>query len=175
MNGMEIRMLVENYKKLQLYSVDERSIEESIILEIKQDLLTQKREGWDAQQKQAMLAKVVAYVEFGLCYETYAAMFQQILNLCGITKDMFRSIWNKEAQYVKCSKKNLQKIIIWKTEQKQKYLNKGEVIDEIIALCKKHIYGTYQYKTEKSEYLLEINQEVVTLKNVSKKIIYYLR
>ena len=122
MNGMEIRMLVENYKKLQLYSVDERSIEESIILEIKQDLLTQKREGWDAQQKQAMLAKVVAYVEFGLCYETYAAMFQQILNLCGITKDMFRSIWNKEAQYVKCSKKKSAKNYYLENRTKTKVL-----------------------------------------------------
>ena len=42
---------------------------------------------------------------------------------------------NKEAQYVKLSRENLQKIVVWKTEQKQKYRKKGEIIAEILLLA----------------------------------------
>lgn len=171
---MKIREIIENCKKIQLYSVDNISIEESIIAELKQDLLEYENSNEECLLKEHMLAQIIAYMEFGLNYEKYQELFQQVLNISGISKSVFNSLWDREAQYVKASRKNLQKIIIWRTEQKKQYQNKGEIIETILALLKNNKYGTYQYRTERSAYQLEINQDLNTLTNLQKNIIYYL-
>ena len=120
------------------------------------------------------MAKVICYLEFGFAYEAYAAVFDQVLTLCATSKKELNAYVNKEAQYVKLSRENLQKIVVWKTEQKQKYRKKGEIITEILSLGKQRCIGRYTYATEKSAFLLEIDSDLIILRNTRKGIFYYL-
>ena len=121
MNAVMLREAVENYKKIQLYAVDDCAIEQSIIQELKMNILENNRKCLDSFIRTQLLAKVISYLEFGFAYEAYAAVFDQVLALCATSKKELSAYVNKEAQYVKLSRENLQKIVVWKTEQKQKY------------------------------------------------------
>ncbi len=174
MNAVVLREAVENYKKIQLYAVDDRAIEQSIIQELKMNILENDRKCPDFFLRTQLLAKVISYIEFGFAYEAYTAVFDQVLTLCAINKKELNAYIDKEAQYVKLSRENLQKIVVWKTEQKQKYRKKGEVIAEILSLCKQRCIGRYSYATEKSAFLLEIESDLIILRNTGKGIFYYL-
>ena len=68
----------------------------------------------------------------------------------------------------------MQKIVVWKTEQKQKYRKKGEIIAEILLLARQQSIGQYSYATEKSAFLLEIDPDLIILRNTRKGVFYYL-
>ena len=174
MNAVMLREAVENYKKIQLYAVDDCAIEQSIIQELKMNILENNRKCLDSFIRTQLLAKVICYLEFGFAYEAYAAVFDQVLTLCATSKKDLNAYVNKEAQYVKLSRENLQKIVVWKTEQKQKYRKKGEIITEILSLGKQRCIGRYTYATEKSAFLLEIDSDLIILRNTRKGIFYYL-
>ena len=86
MNAVMLREAVENYKKIQLYAVDDCAIEQSIIQELKLNILENNRKCLDSFIRTQLLAKVISYLEFGFAYEAYAAVFDQVLTLCATRK-----------------------------------------------------------------------------------------
>lgn len=174
MKSLKVREMTENYKKIQLYSVDDFTVEQSIVIDLKQDLLEFREHLPNQLEQLQLLAKLISYLEFGLSYEKYNSLFTKVLEICHETKKSVYSMVDKDAQYVKASKANLQKLIIWKSEQPNKYCKKGTVIADIFTAVKLHICGIYVYKTDRSSYCLEINEDLVVLKNLKKDILYYL-
>jgi len=174
MEGLKLQDITENYKKMQLYSLDDLTVEQSIVIDLKQDLLEFQEHLPNQLDQLQLLAKLVSYLEFGLSYEKYNSLFDKVLEICHETKKSLHLIVNKDAQYVKASKANLQKLIIWKSDQPSKYCKKGTVVAEIFSTVKLHICGTYVYKTDRSYYCLEVNEDLVVLKNLKKDILYYL-
>ena len=174
MESVKMRELVENYKKIQLYAVNSHPVEEAIILELRQDLEEYQKHGPDEQERMQLLAKMIAYLEFGFAYEVYKLLFERLLELCGETKMSLYAMVDREAQYVKFSKANLQKLIIWKSEQPSRYCNKGDVVADMVAAIKGRHYGSYTYETERCGYTLIVSEDMVILKNLRKGIAYYL-
>ncbi len=174
MEGLKLRDITENYKKMQLYSLDDFTVEQSIVIDLKQDLLEFQEHLPNQLDQLQLLAKLVSYLEFGLSYEKYNSLFDKVLEICHETKKSLYTMVDKDAQYVKASKANLQKLIIWKSEQPSRYCKKGTVVADIFSIIKLRMYGIYIYKTDRSSYCLEVNEEWVILKNLKKGILYYL-
>lgn len=174
MDILKIREFVENYKKIQLYSIDNDPVEESIIADLVQDLREKENFYLDNFEKTNIVAKMIAYFEFGFSYEENKTLIDQVMQLCSVDKTALNQWIDKEAQYIKITKNNLQKLLIWKSGDKNKYLTKSEVIDEILANIKKQKKGNYLYQTDKSRYSLDITENMIVLKNNKKDIFYYL-
>ena len=174
MDSIYIRETVENYKKMQLYSVDCCTVEDSIITDLMQEVNNRSILYPDEFWKISVLAKIISYLEFGLPYEKYMHLFDKTLFLCQIDEKFLQNVVNPKAQYVKLSKRNLQKIVIWKTGNKHNYRNKGDVIQDMLSSVRKKQYGNYLFETDKSGYQLSIEPSKTILKNVPKEISYYL-
>ena len=56
MNAVMLREAVENYKKIQLYAVDDCAIEQSIIQELKMNILENNRKCLDSFIRTQLLA-----------------------------------------------------------------------------------------------------------------------
>lgn len=175
MENAQMRSIVENYKKMQLYSIDYMSIESSIINDLVHDLDEVPGNIFCDDIKRNMIAKVVAYMEFGLCYENNKVMLDKVMQVCEVSKKDINELVDKEARYIKTTKANIQKIIIWKSQStNNSYMNKGAVIDDIIAHVKNKHLGKYCYNTDYSRYELILDSDMVILRNVIKDIEYYL-
>lgn len=174
MECLVIRKLVENYKKTQLYAINTQSVKESIISELRQDLEDYQTHILNQQECLYLLAKIIAYLEFGFPYETYRTLFDTLLVVCGETKVSLYTLVDREAQYIKASKANLRKLIIWKSGQSSRYPRKGDVVTDMFTAIKGRNYGVYTYETEFCKYTLTVSEDVVVLENIYKEILYYL-
>lgn len=175
MEREQIRSNVENYKKMQLYSIDYKSVASSIIDDLAHELTEVSENKFCEEIKWNMIAKVVAYLEFGLCYEDNKVLLDKIMQVCKVSKKDINELVDKEARYVKTTKANIQKIIIWKSQtKKNSYMNKGVVIEDIISHVKNNHVGRYVYSTDICKYELIIEFDIVILRNIIKDIEYYL-
>ncbi|MBQ3510611.1 MAG: hypothetical protein IJA90_11425 [Peptococcaceae bacterium] len=175
MEREQMRSIVENYKKMQLYSIDYKSVEFSIVDDLAHDLDEASENIICEEIKRNMIAKVVAYMEFGLCYENNKVLLDKIMKVCDVSKKNINELVDKEARYVKTTKANIQKIIIWKSQTKNNsYMNKGVVIEDIISHVKNNHVGRYIYSTDICKYELIIEFDIVILRNIIKDIEYYL-
>lgn len=172
---IELRKSVENYKKMQLYSIDCISVESSIINDLIRDLEDGAGHTFCEVEKSNMIAKVIAYMEFGLPYEKNKSVLEKVLRICGISKKEVNELVDKEAMYVKATKTNMQKIIIWKSKSlSNEYMNKGTVIEDIVFKMKNKQIGEYCYSTDICKYELIIELDMAILRNVVRGIEYYL-
>lgn len=175
MDRMQVRSVVENYKKMQLYSIDSLSVECSIINDLAHDLEDGLKNTSCKEAKINMFAKVVAYLEFGLCYEKNKVLLDKIMQLCEVSRKDVNELIDKEARYVKTTKANIQKIIIWKSRSaNNNYMNKGAVIEDIISHVKNNHLGKYCYRTDYCQYELILESDMAILRNAIKDIEYYL-
>jgi len=174
MEYLTMRAIVENYKKTQRYAMNMQPVSETITAELKQDLEEYREYCPGKKEKMQLIAKVIAYLEFGFPYETHRALFEKILALCGTSRDALSIVMDRESQYVKLSKINLQKIIIWKSDHPSRYCNKGDIIETILQMVKEQRYGDHFYETDRCGYCLTIGKDIVLLKDLKKEIIYYL-
>ena len=168
-----LRELVENYKKMQIYSIDEYTAEESIIFDIEQDLNGYYKENL-ILKKRGILVKIIAYMEFGFIYENNQTLLDQALKLCSVNKDMLLSFVDGNAQYIGLKKIELSRVIVWKMDSRKKSLRKGDVIEKILELVQIGQTGAYFFETQRSKYKLIIDKQEVKLENVKKRITYFL-
>ena len=172
---IELRKAVENYKKMQLYSIDCSSVEKSIINDLMRDMEDGAGYTFYEVEKKNMITKVIAYVEFGLPYEKNKSVLDKVIQICDISKEEVNQLVDKEAMYVKTTKKNMQKIIIWKGQAvSNEYMNKCDVIEDIIFKTKSNQAGEYCYSTDICKYELMIDSDMAILRNAVKGIEYYL-
>lgn len=172
---MELRKSVENYKKMQLYSTDNISIKESIIIDLENSLKEYGDRKIGEQEKHDILAKVLSYIEFGFCSKEHKTLLEQILVLCKIDQTELNNMVNKDAQYVKATRANIQKIIIWKNHSSNSgHMKKGEVVEDILYRIKEKMPGEFLYESACCKYKLKIETDMIILKNEVKKIFYYL-
>lgn len=165
--------IVENYKKMMLFSIRPHKVEDTIIANLKTDI-AELNGSPNSYWRDHTIAKVIAYLEFGFPYEKYESLFESVLELCDMD---YSTLWqwvNSKAQYVKTNMEELRKIIIWRSSDRRQYINKGAVLTEIINIAKSKKFGTYLFATEQSAYELEVTSEQVILRNVSKGVQYYL-
>lgn len=174
MDQLELRKIVENYKKMQLYALDDIPIEDAIIDEIGQEIVLYTDYALAHEEQLQILAKVIAYLEFGLPYESHKMLFEKVLELCQIAQKTLKSLVNWDAQYIRPSQLNLQKVLIWKTGRSNHCLKKGEVVADLLHNIREHRLGIYIYQSEFCCYQLVISEEDIVLKNLRKGIQYYL-
>ena len=169
MEELLIRKIVENYKKMQLYSIDSNPVKTSILWDLEQDLA-------DAEQyvvdKNMVIAKLIAFLEFGFSWEPYHELFERVLEFCQMNREDLERFQKIEAQNIRLSRKNLREILIWKTREKKNYKNKGDVIQEILNIVKQREIGNYIFETELCAYQLEVRKDTVVFQNLKKEIFY---
>lgn len=175
MKRIDVESMVQNYKKLQLYSIDKIHVEESIMKDLKRDLEEYSGMPLGDTEKYSIVAKVIAYLEFGFSYEKYKKIFDIIILLCDTSREEINNLADMEAQYIKATKSNIQKVIIWRSHRaNNRYMNKGDVVADILFRIRENKEGVYTYHTDCCRYELFIESEMVVLKNKIKEIIYYL-
>lgn len=175
MKRIELKNFVQNYKKLQLYSTDKNSIENSIIGDLQRDVEEYAGQMLGYVDECYIISKVIAYIEFGLNWNSGKDILEEALKLCNVTKAEINEIADKEAQYMKATKGNLQKLIIWKnTSSGTNYRKKGDIVEEILANVKAKKNGEYVYATDCCRYELTIVDDLVIMRDAVKKISYYL-
>lgn len=169
MDVFKLKEQVNNYRKLQLYAVDDLTIKESIIYDLKQIL---QAEG--SYSKEEILAKVIVYLEFGLTYQDNAELFKDILQDIDTSLTELMQYTDLQYRFKKANQVNLREIIICggKCQFCQK---KNDIILEVLKLIKYNKQGKYGFHCKYNDYCLIIDNNNYILKNLTKDIEYYLQ
>lgn len=164
MDKAELFKAITNYHKLQLYSTDNLTVKESIIIDLNQML--QNRYHYSEID---FISKIITYLDFGLPYSENASLFDNILQLFNTSYSSIQPLVNQNFLSIKATKYNLQKII------KQCFgENKNNNIYKILELINYNQDIIYNFSCQHNHFCFIINNNHYILKNITKDIEFYL-
>ena len=169
MDIFKLKEQVNNYRKLQLYAVDDLAIKESIIYDLRQI-----SQAINSYSKEEILAKIIVYLEFGWEYQEHAEIFKDILQNIDISLAELKQYTDLQYRFPKVTQASLREIIVCggKCVGCSK---KGDIIFEILELIKYNKLGQYVFHCKYNDYCLIIKDNKYILKNLTKDIEYNLQ
>ena len=169
MDIFKLKEQVNNYRKLQLYAIDDLTIKESIIYDLKQI-----SHAIDAYCKEEILAKIIVYLEFGWEYQEHAELFKGILQNTDTLLAELEQHTDLQYRFPKVNQASLREIIIC-GGRCTGCSRKGDIIFEILELIKYNKSGQYAFHCKYNDYCLIIEDNKYILKNLTKDIEYNLQ
>ena len=169
MDIFKLKEQVNNYRKLQLYAIDDLTIKESIIYELKQI-----SHAIDSYGKEEILAKIIVYLEFGWEYQEHAELFKGILQNTDTLLAELEQHTDLQYRFPKVNQASLREIIIC-GGRCTGCSRKGDIIFEILELIKYNKSGQYAFHCKYNDYCLIIEDNKYILKNLTKDIEYNLQ
>lgn len=117
----------------------------------------------------------IAYLEFGFDYDKHKALFDRLLALRGLSKEMLDNVVRKDLMQFKLSKRNIAINLHWtkKTNYHKTNLKKAAVVEKIYQLCRNRDEGIYEFRDAVSCYRLIITVNIIRLENVTKGLVYH--
>lgn len=169
MDIFKLKEQVNNYRKLQLYAIDDLTIKESIIYDLKQI-----SHAIDSYCKEEILAKIIVYLEFGWEYQEHAELFKNILQNTDTSPAELEQHTDLQYRFPKANQASLREIIIC-SGRCAGCSRKGDIIFEILELIKYNKSGQYSFHCKYNDYCLIIKDNKYILKNLTKDIEYNLQ
>ena len=169
MDILKLKEQVNNYRKLQLYAIDDLTIKESIIYDLKQI-----SHAIDSYCKEEILAKIIVYLEFGWEYQEHAELFKGILQNTDTLLAELEQRTDLQYRFPKVNQASLREIIICGGRCTE-CSKKGDIISEILELIKYNKSGQYAFHCKYNDYCLIIEDNKYILKNLTKDIEYNLQ
>ena len=169
MDIFKLKEQVNNYRKLQLYAIDDLTIKESIIYDLKQI-----SHAIDSYCKEEILAKIIVYLEFGWEYQEHAELFKGILQNTDTLLAELEQHTDLQYRLPKVNQASLRESIIC-GGRCTGCSRKGDIIFEILELIKYNKSGQYAFHCKYNDYCLIIEDNKYILKNLTKDIEYNLQ